>query len=82
MGRKTKSIVVGEVSENVVGEVLTERQKKILKYIEEDNMISAKDISVLLHVADRTIERDLHKLKNMGIIERIGSDRGGYWKIK
>ena len=73
---------VGEVSEKNVGEVLTERQKKILKYVEKDNMISAKDISKLLQVTDRTIERDIQKLMKMKILERVGSGRSGYWKIK
>ena len=69
---------VGEVSEKNVGVVLTERQKKILKYVEKDNMISAKDISKLLQVTDRTIERDIQKLKKMEILERVGSGRSGY----
>ena len=73
---------VGEVSEKNVGEVLTERQKKILKYVEKDNMISAKDISKLLQVTNRTIERDIQKLMKMKILERVGSGRSGYWKIK
>ncbi len=53
----------------------------ILNYIEGDNTISAMKLSDLLQISDRTIERDIQKLKNIGILERIGSDRGGYWKI-
>ncbi|MDR1182328.1 MAG: putative DNA binding domain-containing protein [Bacteroidales bacterium] len=73
---------VGEMSEKNVGEKLTERQKIILKYISQSNIISAKEISVLLQITDRTIEREMQKLKKMEILERIGGDRGGYWKIK
>ena len=73
---------VGEVSEKNVGEVLTERQKIILKHIEQNNIISAKEISALLQIVDRTVEREIQKLRKMGILERIGGDRGGYWKIK
>jgi len=70
------------VSEKNVGETLSERQREILEYIEQDNKISAKEISGLLQIADRTIEREIQKLKKMDILERIGGDRGGYWKIK
>lgn len=28
-----------------------------------------------------TIKRHLQKLKKMGLIERIGSDKTGYWKV-
>ena len=73
---------VGEVSERNVGETLSERQREILKYIEQDNKISAKEISELLQITDRTIEREIQKLKKMGILERVGGDRGGHWKIK
>ena len=45
-------------------------------------MISAKDISKLLQVTNRTIERDIQKLMKMKILERVGSGRSGYWKIK
>ena len=34
------------------------------------------------NVIDRTIERDIQKLKNMELLEHIGSDRGSYWEIK
>ncbi|MDH6313911.1 ATP-dependent DNA helicase RecG [Parabacteroides sp. PFB2-10] len=73
---------VGEVSEKNVGEKLTERQKAILQHIEQNNVISAKEISALLQIADRTVERDIQKLKEKGFLERIGGDRGGYWEIK
>jgi ATP-dependent DNA helicase RecG len=84
------SITVGEeseksrrrMSEKNVGEELTERQKNILKHIELNNTISAKEISVLLQTTDRTIEREIQKLKKAGILDRIGGDRGGCWKIK
>ena len=61
-----------------VQEELTERQKIILKYIEQNNTISAKEISALLQIVDRTVERDIQKLRKMGILERIGGDKRYY----
>jgi len=29
-----------------------------------------------------TIHRYLEKLKSKGLIERVGADKGGYWKVK
>jgi len=52
-----------------------------LKYIEQNNTISAKEISIMLQIADRTVERDIQKLRKLRILERIGGDKGGYWKI-
>lgn len=39
-------------------------------------------LSESLGVTTRTIERDMSTLKKKGIIERTGSDKGGYWEIK
>jgi DeoR/GlpR family transcriptional regulator of sugar metabolism len=33
-------------------------------------------------VTTRTIERDLAKLQDNGILERAGSKRDGYWIVK
>jgi len=51
---------------------LTERQDIFLKYIGQNNTISAKEISILLQITDRTVEREIQKLKEMEILERIG----------
>ena len=34
-----------------------------------------------LGFARSTISANIQKMKEQGIIERIGSDRNGYWKI-
>ncbi|MDR0750926.1 MAG: HTH domain-containing protein [Tannerellaceae bacterium] len=60
---------------------MSERQKQIIELIAADNTIPAKQIAILLKVSDRTIERDIKKLSDLKYLERVGSDRGGHWKI-
>lgn len=74
---------VGEVSEKTlksVGEV-SQRGKLILELIAENSSISAKQLAERLSTTDRTIEREIKKMKESKIIERIGGDRGGFWKL-
>lgn len=74
---------VGEVSEKTqetVGDV-SERGRRILELIAENSTISAKQLAERLNTTDRTIEREIKKMKESKIIERIGGDRGGFWKI-
>lgn len=74
---------VGEMSEKtpeIVGE-MSERGKRILALIAENSTISAKQLAEQLKTTDRTIEREIKKMKESKIIERIGGDRGGFWKI-
>ena len=73
---------VGEMSEKNVGEKLTERQRIILNHMEQNNVVSSKAIAMLLQITDRTVEREIQKLKEMEVIERVGADKGGYWKVK
>ncbi|MDR2149051.1 MAG: putative DNA binding domain-containing protein [Tannerella sp.] len=57
------------------------RHTAIINLIKSDAEISIPNLSKSLKVSHKTIQRDIKILKNKGLIERIGNDRGGYWKI-
>ena len=85
-----KNIVnVGEnVGENVgvnVGENVSvnvgENAKKLLDLIFENPSISAVAASESLGISKRQTERLFGQLKELNLIERIGPDKGGHWKI-
>ena len=38
-------------------------------------------LAQMLKIGTTTVYRYIESLKEKGIVERIGSDRGGYWKI-
>lgn len=60
---------------------LTERQKEILDLIIKDSFISAQQMSVVLSVVKRTIERDLAAMQKKGILLREGNTSAGHWVI-
>ena len=60
----------------------TERRNIILKLIEENENISAKQIIETINVSRPTIERDLKELKEQNKIEYVGSRKSGKWIIK
>ena len=53
----------------------------ILDAIRNNPKITTIKLSEQLQITRMTLHRDLEKLKNEGIIERIGPDKGGYWKV-
>ena len=59
-----------------------ERKNIILKLIEENENISAKQIIEIINVSRPTIERDLKELKEENKIEYVGSRKSGKWIIK
>jgi len=69
------------ISKNVPENVPENRLDSIVKLIKKNKEISMLEISKLLNVNQKTIKRDIQILKTEGIIERIGPDKGGYWKI-
>lgn len=60
---------------------LSSLQLKIIKSIKENPKLSAVKIAEKLNVNSRTVERNIKQLKEFNILERIGHDYGGYWKV-
>lgn len=58
---------------------LTERQQKILNLIKESPTISGRQMSEILSVSQRTVERDLSTLQKFGILRHDGKDNDGVW---
>ena len=61
--------------------VLNNSQYQILIQIHKNNHISKSNLLPLIGISKTAIDKNIDKLKEMGILERIGSDRGGFWKI-
>ena len=52
-----------------------------MKLIREDSKLSRYGLAAKLAVSEATVKRDLSFLSNLGLIVRIGPDKGGYWKV-
>ena len=63
-----------------IGGQITESLKQILLLIKQNQKISRKEISIKLNKNESAIQKQINRLKKMGIIERIGGTRG-HWKI-
>lgn len=64
-----------------VGEKITANQQKIIDSILKEPTISAKELSGLVGISQRKIEDNIAKLKEKGLIRRVGSPKGGYWEV-
>jgi len=59
----------------------SDREQQIIALILEDNRIPLNEIALKLTVSKRTILRDIKKMKDESIIERIGNEKNGYWEV-
>ena len=53
----------------------------VFSLIKQDNKITATEISERLKMSLSTVRRKIKELREQGIIERIGSDKTGHWKV-
>lgn len=70
--------------ENIQEELLklSSDEKTVLNVLQTSPQIIVRDIAQQLDFSRSAVSRLMRKLKDKGIIERIGSNRKGYWKIQ
>ncbi|MDR2867919.1 MAG: HTH domain-containing protein [Bacteroidales bacterium] len=54
---------------------------KILDIITQMSNVTVPELAKMLSVTERTIYRNIDLLKSTNKLERVGSDKTGYWKI-
>lgn len=62
-------------------EKFTESEQKILKVLIENPYITQIQLSELIGISKRSINKNIKNLKDKEKIRRVGSDRKGYWEI-
>lgn len=57
------------------------KEKEVLLLLCEDPSYTMLKLVEKLNISRKTVAVRLKKLREKGIIERVGSDRKGYWNI-
>jgi predicted HTH transcriptional regulator len=70
------------VPKSVPRNVPLSREEEIVKLISKDCNITISKIAEILGVSDKTIKRDITKLKDKNIVVRVGSTKKGFWQLK
>lgn len=60
---------------------VNQTQKDIVKAMQNNSNISYNEIAQIIEKDRTTVMRNIQKLKELGIIKRIGSDKTGYWEV-
>jgi len=67
---------------NVPKNVPIKRMDKIVSLMSDNPSVTIEQLAELCAVSDKTIKRDIAKLKEEGRVERKGSLKSGHWEIK
>lgn len=62
-------------------EKVTENQRKILSTITSDPQASQEQIARTAGINRANVAKNLKKLVEMGLVKRVGPDKGGHWEV-
>jgi len=65
-----------------VGESSPKTEEKIMDMISQDNTITTEKMAEALNISKRAILKQIARLKEQGLLQRIGPSKGGHWLIK
>lgn len=77
---QTKSLINGIIGEEIKDDINKYAIKAIENIIINPN-INQEELAKKLKVGKRTVSRIIFDLKNKNYIERVGSNKTGYWKV-
>jgi len=63
-------------------EKLTKNQQLILDSIVKNSHITIEELVFVVGIVPSKIKENLSKLKDKGLIVRVGPPKGGYWKVE
>ena len=72
--------VTGKLSDRL-SDKLSDKEKRTIELIIDDPGYTSSQIAEKMSVSRVSVTKYIKGLKEKGLIERIGSDRKGYWKI-
>lgn len=56
-------------------------QCRIVKLLSEDSTLTGTALAEKIGISKRNIEANIKKLRDLGVLVRHGSSRGGYWEV-
>ncbi len=69
-------------SHDIKNDTISETESEVLEWLRKDNHLTTAELVGNCNKSLRTINRIIASLKSKGLIERIGSNKSGYWKVK
>ncbi len=72
----------GNKINNKIDARMTPNRSKIMSEVRNNPNITVAQLSMILGISITAVQKNIVYLKNIGYIERIGSNKSGYWEVK
>ena len=81
VGDKVVNNVGDKVVNNVGDKKLNASQQKIVDAMRDDPNVTHEKLMAIVGIGKTAIQNNISYLRKNGIIERVGSNKNGYWKV-
>lgn len=71
----------GKTTGKTIGKTIGKTPFAVLELLTVDPSLTVPQLAARLDKSELTIHRALRTLRESGRLERIGPDKGGYWKV-
>ena len=71
----------GKKSESRLGEKLGENERTVLLLLAQNRKTSIASIAAVTDLSTTGVEKIISRLKDKGLLKRIGPAKGGYWEV-
>lgn len=61
---------------------LSGSEKRIISLLSADSRLTIVDLSQKTHLSEAGINKILASLRKKGVLERVGANKNGYWRVK
>ena len=62
-------------------ETVNERQRSIISSVSSNPYITQAELATMLGISIVHVNKNMKKLQALGIIRRVGPDKGGHWEV-
>ena len=80
-GRTSPTVKVTDTVTDMVTDMVTDGEQRILQLLVADPGMSYVALANEIGISKKTVAQKMSSLKAKGIIERVGTNKKGYWKI-
>jgi len=71
----------GKSSVKSSGKGSGKNSKKILTLLQKTSILTIPELSKILNISTRAVEKQIHALKKAGKLKRMGSRKRGWWEV-
>lgn len=84
MPRPAQKTTLDDTIKDTIKDTITslpDNERKIFEEMQKNPKVTAEELSKMLSINLRNTKKNIEKIKEKGLIKRVGSRKAGYWEV-